>query len=255
MSLQAAKIAQLRASLLPPDDAGRRVALGHPDADKALGGGLACGVLHEVFSAEPGHEAAACGFAFGLALKTAGKKPLFWVRQDFSALETGEIFGAGLLELGADPSSLLLFRAARAEDALRATGEGLSCASLGALVLETYGESKLLDLALSRRLTLAAAHHGVTAIHLRNHAVPSTSAAETRWLVRSQAAPLNEENWGVPRFAANLARNRHGYTGIWVMEWNADERDFRAPADSRGFSAVASRRPAEAAMGETRRYG
>ncbi|HEY5047540.1 MAG TPA: hypothetical protein VII49_05925 [Rhizomicrobium sp.] len=229
--------------------------LGYPLADAALAGGIRCGALHEVFGKEPGHEPAASGFALALALKAADKKPLLWIRQDFSALEAGEVFGAGLLELGADPARALLFRAAHVEDALRAAGEGLACASLGALVLETYGESKLFDLALSRRLTLAAARHGVTVIHLRAHAMASASAAETRWIVRAARSPSHEENWGIPVFDASLARNRHGTTGQWVMEWNADDRAFRETAHPGSMVAAAFDRPAAAAMGARKRYG
>lgn len=255
MGAVAEKVEHLRASLLPVEEVRSRVPLGHAPADAALSGGLALGALHEVFAGEPGHEAAAAGFALALALKAVREKTFLWVRQDFSALETGEVFGAGLLELGADPARVLIFSAAHVEDALRAAGEGLACAALGALVLETYGESKLFDLALSRKLTLAAARHSVTVLHLRTHAVPSASAAETRWIVRARRSPAREENWGKPVFDANLTRNRHGQTGQWVMEWNADEREFREQTHPFRFSAVPSNRPAEAAMGEKRRTG
>jgi protein ImuA len=255
MGAQAGKIEHLRASLLPPEEARRLMALGHAGADGALGGGIRCGALHEVFAGEPGHEATASGFALALAQKASGGKTLFWIRQDFAALETGEISGSGLLELGIDPTGVLLFRAAHVEDALRAAGEGLACASLGALILETYGESKLFDLALSRKLTLAAARHSVTAVHLRGHATPSSSTAETRWIVRAGCSPSHEDNWGMPVFDASLARNRHGATGRWVMEWNADERTFRETAHPLPVAAASSDRPAQAAMGAQRRTG
>ena len=255
MGAEAGKIDHLRASLLPQETHHRRVALGHPLADAALGGGLACGTLHEVFAGEPGQDAAASGFALALALRAAGQKTLLWIRQDFVALEAGEICGSGLLELGLDPARVLLFRAAHVEDVLRAAGEGLACASLGALVLETWGESKLFDLALSRKLTLAAARHGVTVFHLRAHATPSSSAAQTRWIVRAKCSLPHEENWGMPVFDASLARNRHGITGQWVMEWNADDGIFRAAAHPRPVAAASFDRPAETAMGAQRRFG
>ncbi len=221
----------------------------------ALGGGIRCGALHEVFAGEPGHEAAAAGFALALARKASGGKSLFWIRQDFAALETGEISASGLLELGIDPARVLLFCAAHVEDALRAAGEGLACASLGALILETYGESKLFDLSLSRKLTLAAQRHHVTVMHLRGHATPYSSAAETRWVVRAAASPVHEENWGMPVFDASLARNRHGTTGHWVMEWNADDGVFRETANPGPVAAASFNRPVQAAMGTRRRYG
>jgi len=229
------------------------VPLGHGPADAALKGGLATGALHEVFAEQPGHEGTACGFALGLAMRAAGTKSLLWIRQDFSALEAGDIFACGLLELDLDPSRILLFRASHAKDALRAAGEGLACAGLGAVILETYGESKLFDLSLSRRLTLAAARHGVATIFFRASAMPSSSAAETRWIVRAHASQSENENWGMPVFAASLARNRHGTTGHWVMEWNADDGAFRETAHHRPLAAAVFDRPAEA--GAQRRYG
>jgi protein ImuA len=255
MRAELGKIGRLQA-FLPISEGERRLApLGHAPADAALTGGVRCGALHEVFAGEPGHEVAASGFAFALAARVAPGKTLLWIRQDFAALETGEISATGLLELGADPARVLLFRAAHVEDALRAAGEGLASRGLGALVLETYGESKLLDLSLSRRLTLAAARHSVTAIHLRTHATPSNSAAETRWIVRARASPFNEENWGTPVFDASLARNRHGATGQWVMEWNADDGAFRETAHLKPVAAAAFDRPAATAMGAKRRCG
>ena len=255
MGGQLGKIEHLRAFLLLPEERRQRAALGHTPADAALAGGLRCGALHEVFAGEPGHEVAATGFALALALTAGQGKSLFWIRQDFAALEAGDISATGLLELGVDPARAFLFRAAHVEDALRAAGEGLACAGLGALVLETYGESKLLDLSLSRRLTLAAARHQVTVIHLRAHATPSASAAETRWIVNAHASPPQEENWGMPMFDASLARNRHGATGQWVMEWNADDGAFRETAHLKPVAAAAFHRPAATAMGARRRYG
>jgi protein ImuA len=255
MGAQLGKIERLRAFLPLSEGEHRLAPLGHARADAALAGGLRCGALHEVFAGLPGHEAASTGFALALALRAGQGRSLFWIRQDFAALEAGDISATGLLELGTDPARTFLFRAAHVEDALRAAGEGLACAGLSALVLETYGESKLLDLSLSRRLTLAAARHQVTVIHLRAHAMPSTSAAETRWIVNAHSSPPQEENWGMPVFDASLARNRHGTTGQWVMEWNADDGAFRETAHLKPVVAAAFNRPAAAAMGAKRHTG
>jgi len=67
-------------------DAPRRIALGHASADAMLKGGLAKAAVHEVFCA--GHQgASATGFVAGLARRVASRRPLVWVRQDFSELE------------------------------------------------------------------------------------------------------------------------------------------------------------------------
>lgn len=239
-------LAKLRAALKPPLDKSSRASLGV--ADSVLNGGLKRGVLHEVF-AQGGYEAAATGFLAGLAWRAAAAKTILWIRQDFSALEFGELAATGLLELGIDPGRVLLLRAANAEDALCAASDALSCAALGAVVIELQGAPRILDLTASRRLTLAAAETGVTAFLLRFGAAPDASSAETRWVVR--AAPAQEENWGQPVFEAELVRNRQGGTGHWVMEWSSDDGCFREQAareqaDRGAMVSAAGDRPAAA---------
>ncbi|HUO91218.1 MAG TPA: hypothetical protein VMU08_18760 [Rhizomicrobium sp.] len=202
--------------------------LGHAEADATLRGGLLRGALHEVFAGDAG--ASTAGFAAGLARRVGGAKRVLWIRQDYAALEYGEICVTGFAELGLDPASLLVLRAADATDALRAANDALSCAALGAVIVETAGNPKILDLVASRRLVLAAQNRNVTAILLRLGATPEPSAAETRWLVRAVPSAAIEE-WGLPRFDAELTRNRHGETGRWVMEWNCDDGVFRKPED------------------------
>jgi protein ImuA len=161
------------------------VQLGHPAADACLQGGILRGALHEVFPAGGGDEASACGFATALAARVAAGARVLWLRTDFAALEHGEISALGLIELGLDPDRFLLLRAPDATSVLRAASDALSCATLGALVIEIPGAPKILDLSASRRLVLAAAQSGVTAFLLRLDAQAEPSAAETRWLVRA----------------------------------------------------------------------
>ncbi|MBV9331467.1 MAG: DNA repair protein [Alphaproteobacteria bacterium] len=197
------------------------VPLGHPGADLCLKGGLRLGALHEVF-AKDGGNGAACGFAAGLAQLCQRGKSLLWVRQDFSALEHGEIHACGFSEFGISPARLFLMRAANATDALRGGLEALSCPALGAVILEIPGTPKILDLSASRRLGLAAQSHGVTAILLRLCAMPAPSACETRWTIAAASSARGEEDWEAPRFDVGLSRNRHGAVGHWVMEWSED---------------------------------
>ena len=239
--MRAEKIAVLRASLARPglEEAFARVPLGHSAADLCLKGGLQRGALHEVF-AGIGHEAAATGFAAGLAARVAAGKRLLWIRQDFSALEFGELSATGLIEFGLDPARMLVLRIAEAADGLRAATDALSCAALGAVVIEIPGRPKILDLAASRRLTLACAKKNIAAFLLRFGAKPDVSAAETRWLVRAAPSPAQEENWGHPVFEADLIRNRNGRTGQWVMEWSCDHGLFQNPTAHRGAVVSAS---------------
>jgi len=198
---------------LPPDRA--PIPLGLSDADAVLGGGLKPGGLHEIFASDWG----AGGFAACLAIRTMGKKPLFWIRTDYAALEYGALSASGFLELGGDPQKLFLLSAPDAENVLSAAADILSCPHAGAVILELEGHAHLLDLTASRRLNLLAEESGVTLFLLREGASPRPSAAVTRWDVRSIPSRAGED-WGSPRFLARLTRNRLGALGEWIMEWN-----------------------------------
>jgi protein ImuA len=211
-----------------------RVALGHMDADATLQGGLARGAVHEVF-AEGRQSAAATGFIAGLAGRAIARRPLVWVRQDFTEIESGALSMSGLAELGLDPRLLVVVRAADVDTALRTAADALACDALGGVVLEVWGEARQFDLVASRKLTLAAQASGVTGLLLRVAAEPSPSTAETRWIVRAAhsppaAASLPAAVWGAPVFDAQLVRNRHGPVGRWIMEWKCDECLFEKPA-------------------------
>ena len=215
-----------------------RVTLGHAAADTALKGGLAKGAMHEVFAPAGAQSAAASGFVLGLARRlTEGRRFVLWVRQDFSAIESGDLSMAGFAELGLDPRTVVVVRTPTAESVLRTAVDGLACNALGAVVAEIFGETRAFDLVASRKLTLAAGETGVTALMLRLGAVPQASTAETRWIVRAAHSPpvasrqaSSWEAWGAPAFDAELARNRHGPTGRWIMEWTSDEYLFRERA-------------------------
>jgi protein ImuA len=226
-----------------------RVALGHPLADEALQGGLARAAIHEVFC-EGRQGTTATGFVTGLAGRVAARRPLLWVRQDFSEIETGALSMSGLAELGLDPCRVVTVRATDAEAALRATADALACDALGAVVLELWGETKQFDLVASRKLTLAAQASGVTGLLLRMAAQPLPSTAETRWMLRAAHSPPGAKwsAWGSPCFDAELVRNRHGPVGRWIMEWKCDECLFSEPStDPQPVAAAPAHRSHQAA--------
>jgi protein ImuA len=236
-----------------------RVALGHADADAALQGGLAIGATHEVF-AEGRQSAAATGFIAGLAGRAAARRPLVWVRQDFTEIESGALSMSGLAELGLDPRLLVTVRAADVDTALRTAADALACDALGVVVLEVWGQARQLDLVASRKLTLAAQASGVTGLLLRVAAEPLPSTAETRWIVRAAHSPPATPSlptWGTPMFDAQLVRNRHGPVGRWIMEWKCDECLFEKPAAySQPVAATAAHRSHPApAFAQQRRAG
>lgn len=227
-----ARLAALRRSIARIEaDVTERATLGHAGADAALGGGLARGAVHEVFAETSTQAAAATGFVAGLAACVMRRRPLLWVRQEFAALECGQLAMPGMGDLGLDPRAIVLVRAPDAAAVLRVAADALSCSALGAVVLETWGAVRALDLVAQRRLALAARRSGVTALLLRLAAVPAVSAVETRWSVHAARSPPSaaEAAWGTPRLAAKLLRNRHGPTGQWIMEWNCDACCFREP--------------------------
>jgi protein ImuA len=210
----------------------RKVSLGHAEADATLQGGLALGALHEVFADAGRQSTAATGFVAGLAGRAAARRPLVWVRQDFTEVESGALSVSGLVELGLDPRLLVTVRAADVDSALRTAADALACDALGVVVLEVWGEARQLDLVASRKLTLAAQASGVTGLLLRMAAEPQPSTAETRWIVRAAHSPPAAAltPWGAPLLDAQLVRNRHGLVGRWIMEWKCDECLFGKPA-------------------------
>jgi protein ImuA len=229
----------------------RKVSLGHAEADAHLQGGLALGAIHEVFAQAGRQSAAATGFVAGLAGRVASRRPVVWIRQDFTEVEAGAVSMSGLSEFGLDPRLFVSVHAADVDHALRATADALACDAVGAVVLEVWGEAKQFDLVASRKLTLAAQASGATALMLRMAAEPRASTAETRWIVRAAHSPPGSRPWsawGSPLLETQLVRNRHGPTGRWIMEWKSDECLFGEPAAYPQLVAAApAHRPHQAA--------
>ncbi|MFT3809860.1 MAG: hypothetical protein QM698_08065 [Micropepsaceae bacterium] len=207
-----------------------RVSLGAAEIDGTLSGGLKLGALHEVYAASGADAGAAAGFALGLVQRAARGRPILWARQDMLDVETGPIHAPGLLELGIAPDSVVMVRGRDADDVLKAGEDAARCKGLGAVLIEPWGASPAVNLTTSRRLGLAAAASGVTAIMLRIAAAPVPSAAETRW--RVAAAPshwLEAEAPGHPSFNVTLLRHRGGAAGeTWCVEWRRDGYVFES---------------------------
>ncbi len=162
-------------------------ALGVADLDDFLGGGLSRAALHEIHAPQGGDWSAAVGFGLALALRAAPRRPLFWARPDFLDGEAGRLNGVGLAEYGVDPALLTLVLGRDAEAVLRAGVEAARCKSLGAALIEIYGDPRALDLTATLRLARAAEKSGVTLFLLRieptqTQTGPPTSAALSRWL-------------------------------------------------------------------------
>lgn len=197
------------------------------------------GVLHEVFAQEKEDAAAAAGFVAGLVLRLSnGKGPSLWVRHARS--RAGTLYGGGLAALGIDPCALIHLPVQDDKDGLRAALEGLRCKGLASVVVEIAGASRHLDLTASRRLKLAAATHGVTALILRHGTDPGPSAAVTRW--RVAAALSGSPGLGLPgnpAFTLTLLKHRSAEPGRkWELEWDHDTRAFAPKTISRPVVAL-----------------
>ena len=218
-----------------------RIALGAVEVDAWLKGGLVRAALHEVFAAQQADAAAAAGFATLVALRAiarpAGAQRLVWVRQDFLDSQVGQLHPPGLAALGLNPALLVLVRAAGVREALQAAGEAVRSGGLGAVLVELWGQSSLLDFTASRRLSLAAEATGTPVLLLRVAAHPgpsaaaplASSAAASRWVVRalpSRVLPANAP--GPPAFAAMLLRSRGQEAGItWHLDWDHERQCFQ----------------------------
>ena len=227
-----------------------KVALGHAAADATLRGGLAVAAVHEVF-AEGHQSAAATGFIAGLAGRVSPRRPLVWVRQDFSEIESGALSMSGLCELGLDPRLLVTVRAPDTDAALRTAADALACDALGAVVLEVWGQARQLDLVASRKLTLAAAglrRHRACCCGWRRSRGPRPRRQDGSCARRIRRRQHPGTAWGAPVFDAQLVRNRHGPVGRWIMEWKCDECLFSEPAAyPQPVAATPAHRPHQAA--------
>lgn len=238
MSESSTSLAALRQSIAAldrkaPEQAADRFATGHPGLDAALGGGLARGRLHELFS--DGQEAGAgTGMALLLAQLAAGArggnggKPLLWLRGEGSARMDGAPYGPGLAAIGVTPDRLLLGVMTDTISLLQAALDGLRCPALGAVMVEVRGRQPLINLTATRRLVLAAEASGVTALMVRIGGDPAPSAAETRWQVAAApSTPLPGDAPGHSAFDLTLLRRRAGPDGLhWRVEWQAQRGSF-----------------------------
>jgi protein ImuA len=236
-------------------EACRRVEIASP-INGVLGGGLACGALHELAPGTALHLTAASGFAAALAARAGedGGETL-WVGTDFALSETGGPFGSGLDLFGLPSSRVLLLRVPRPADVLWAMEEALRCRAIACVIAELTGEGAEADLTATRRVSLAARDASNLGLLIRHRATANPSAAATRWEIASASSlpdalgglsgGLNaglsgglNAGLGRTRFDLSLRKNRRGPSGRWFVEWDHHERAFQ-PALSVGVAAPA----------------
>ncbi len=214
--------------------------------DATLSGGFAYGRVHEVWAASVEDGAAMTGFGLALANGMAEERPLLWLRSRRAVGVNGIVQGHGWAELGLNPAQMLIGVLPDTLALLKAAVDALRSAALGAVIIESRGAMRELDLTASRRLALAAEKSGVPLFLLRFDAEPAPSAAQTRWQVAaapSRALPGNAPGW--PVFDVELLRQKAGPSGLgWRLEWDRDARQFRDAAQDGAVVPVPFRRPA-----------
>ncbi|MEM6666114.1 MAG: hypothetical protein AAF638_06890, partial [Pseudomonadota bacterium] len=186
------------------------------------------------------------GFAFAIGarlLATAPEKSMLWVDTPLARREAGRPYGPGLKAFGLPPERILFVTARSMTDALWAMEEGLRCRSLALVAGDLWGDHRAWTMTATRRLHLAAAASGVTALALRHAASPGVSAAETRWHVapaaqRERAPPQTAQPdpryaLGRPAWALSLVRQRGGATPHAdrpvIVEWDPHGSAFIDP--------------------------
>jgi len=225
--------------------------------DAALGGGLACGALHELAPVAPFHLAAASGFAVAAAARASGTRgEVLWIATDFAMGEGGGPYGPGLDRFGLPSARLLALRVPRPADVLWAMEDALRCRALSCVIAELTGEGAEADLTATRRLALAA-RDGVSdrvsglGLLIRHRATAEPSAAATRWEIAAAPSLLDRfGGLGRTRFDLSLRKNRRGPSGRWIIEWDQHERAFQS-AVSVGVAAPAFDRPHRTAVAAT----
>jgi protein ImuA len=223
----------------------KALAFGIAGLDRALGGGLALGALHEIAPASPFDFGAAASFALALlarALADDGRDVL-WIEPEAAEFEAGRLYGPGLDLLGLPMARLVGLAAPHERDAAWAMEEALRCRALAAVVGEFVREASL-DLVMLRRLSLAAGAGGGLGLILRHRASSLPSPAATRCEVAS-APGIRDEFGGLgrPAIVLSLLRNRRGPTGRWLLSWGHHERAFSSPPLSLDLAAAACDRP------------
>lgn len=216
--------------------------LGAPDLDAKLQGGLPRAALHEVFG-DNGQGIAASAFAVKLALRIAGdERPWLWIRDEATKRHAGRPYPPGLVYLGVRPETIVLVETRDAVESLRVASDAIRSRAPSAILLDAYGSAPAIDLTATRRLSLAAVEADVMALLVRMDAKPGTSAAYSRWQVRSAPSrSLLADAPGHPVLSLSLLRHRGGAAPFEThVEWDNAKRSFRDAPLPRHIPAAAT---------------
>src|SRR6266852_1321134 len=198
-------------------ECGAPLDLGIAAIDAALGGGLACGALHEIAAVRETEAPAATRFALAVTARSAkksrqfldqqaffhhgrnesgphrgklssGGRAVLWIAEDLSLCENGAPYGPGLDEAGIAPEQLITVAAARARHVLWAMEEALRCRAVGLVIGESRARG--IDQVATRRLSLAAAAGNALGLLLRTAPDDAPAAFATRWIIGAAPSSL-----------------------------------------------------------------
>jgi len=214
--------------------------LGLSDIDKHLPDqGLSLNAIHEISAGAYAHTPAAMGFALCLALRHPERdhllRPILWCRLQRGNAEWGNLYGHGLQALGLPQDRLLTVSLRKAQSLLWSVEEALRSKVLRAVIAEI--DVRSMDLALSRRLSLAAEAGATPGLLIYSHRIAGATAALSRWQVKARAStppPFDENAPGAPAWDLVLERCRGGRPGEWSVEWSHATHRFSmvAPVSS-----------------------
>jgi protein ImuA len=214
-------IAELRRKLeqMESHGSGERAVLpfGVAAIDERLpGGGLELGHLHEIMEGGPASEYAGIATLFTAGILARLPGPVLW------CLRGRDLFAPALSRIGLHPDRLIFCETWKDSEVLPTMEEGLRCKGLAGVV----GELVSLPLKASRRLQLAAADSGVTALVVHRwwkqsdkERAGEPNAATTRWRVSPHPSPQAGFE-GLPRqqWRLELLRARGGEPHDWIVE-------------------------------------
>lgn len=214
-----------------------RLALGLAAFDARLEGGLPLAGLCELRAALTMDAGAATGFALAVSSlfreRLRPERPILWICEREAGREAGLAHAAGLVSFGIAPSSLITAHPRRIEETLWVAEAALQTEAFSAIVLEMRGNPAKFGLTESRRLHLKAREARLPLLLLRQAGEEEASSAQLRFLVEAAPAGLRRigrfsapGTIGHPAFRVTVEKSRNPAPFVFVMEWNADERQF-----------------------------
>jgi protein ImuA len=210
--------------------------------DRRLGGGLSLDGLHEIAPASPLDVPAAFGFAMSLAARfmAASDANALLAVEEFSLSQNGLPYGPGLAAHGLDLSRVVFVRAPDANALFQTLEDSLKSGALAVVIGELWRLPKY-DLAVSRRLVLAARAGATPALLTLPPAQNLSTAAETRFEIAASPSPHEPSAGskrplpGAPAFAARVVKARGSVSDPTLtirLVWRSEERTFDEPAVS-----------------------